>query len=151
LIGQEIPLLTTKRASRRTLLLKKFIPIDRAGDRVLELYNWGSQRNSKDETAHRNGHIAFSARFGLGPSRSEQEPPRGPVFPRPRQCKIHRQSISREAALCPRGTDQPKTSRVRCASILCSRRTIQQTRLAPTLRLSLVLDRHGTPIHLVRY
>ncbi|MEG4183809.1 hypothetical protein QUA32_18825 [Microcoleus sp. Pol14D6] len=28
------------------MLLKKFIPIDRAGDRVLDLYNWGSQRNS---------------------------------------------------------------------------------------------------------
>jgi hypothetical protein len=45
-MGQEIRLLTTKRTSRRTLLLKKFIPIDRAGDRAIELYNWGSQRNS---------------------------------------------------------------------------------------------------------
>jgi len=35
LIGQQIRLLTTKRASRRTLLLKKIIPIDRAGDRAL--------------------------------------------------------------------------------------------------------------------
>ena len=44
----------------------------------------------------------------------------------------------RLCALAGRG--QPKTSRVRCASILCSRRSLQQTRLAPTLHLSLVLE-----------
>lgn len=49
MIGQEIRRLTTKRASRRTLLLKKFIPIGRAGARAINLYNWGSQKNSKDE------------------------------------------------------------------------------------------------------
>jgi hypothetical protein len=55
LIGQEIRLLTTKRASRRTLLLKKFIPIDRAGARVLDLYNWGSQRNSDGQEPQPKG------------------------------------------------------------------------------------------------
>jgi len=37
------------------LLLKKFIPIDRAGDRVLDLYNWGSQRNSDGQEPQPKG------------------------------------------------------------------------------------------------
>ena len=47
---------------------------------MFDLYNWGSQRNSNDETAHRNSPIAFSARGGPWPKQIRQEPPRGPVL-----------------------------------------------------------------------